>query len=94
LFEISGAGARDVQIGFRLAARWRTDDAGVEKTPARSACPISPGLIKPTFSIFIFPVASFAAHAADRRPSNVKVAAATPATWRNPRRFCSMVMSS
>ena len=36
LFEIGGAGARHVQIGLRLAARRRADDAGVEKTPARS----------------------------------------------------------
>jgi len=36
LFKVSSARARHVQIGLRLAARWRADDAGVEKTPARS----------------------------------------------------------
>src|SRR6476646_6946952 len=35
LFEISGTRTRYVQIGFRVAARWRSNDAGVEKTSTR-----------------------------------------------------------
>src|ERR1700730_12820610 len=48
---------------------------------------MSPGLITPTCSIFIGPFASFAAPA-EGRPPMVRVAAAPPAVWRNPRRLC------
>ena len=36
LFEIGGARTRHEKFGFRLAARWRPDDTGVQKTAARS----------------------------------------------------------
>ena len=36
LFEVSSAGTRHEQIGLCLAAGWGADDAGVEKTSARS----------------------------------------------------------
>src|SRR6202011_2334171 len=43
-----------------------------------------------TCSIFIGPFASFAAPA-EGRPPMVRVAAAPPAVWRKPRRFCLVV---
>ena len=48
---------------------------------------MSPGLITPTFSIFIFPVTSLVPRAADGRPAKATVVAATPA-WTNRRRSC------